>query len=192
MNKSKLIKDWIIPIAIIFIVFILIERFIFFTASVRSISMLPTLQAKDKLIVTRIFNKDKLKTGDIVVFNGGDGHEHMHIKRIIGIPGDKLDLKENGKVYVNGKLLNEYYLNNQVVQTDHEHTDKCGHSEKTLNQPKINLGKFEVPEGKVFFLGDNRLASFDSRYWEDPYIDIDNIVGKTMFRVLPFNRFGDI
>lgn len=187
MDKKKILKEWIIPIICTFILFIIIRKFIFFTAVIPSESMIPTLQVKDRLITSRIFSTEELKRGDIVVFNGGE-HNHMHIKRIIGLPGDKLELKENGEVYVNGELLDEPYVTSQINHSEHIHSD-CSHHH---NHPKMKLGEFEVPEDKVFFLGDNRAASFDSRYWENPYVDMNDIVGKPLFRIFPFDRFGDI
>lgn len=185
MNIKKIIKEWIIPILCTFILFIAIRNFIFFTSVIPSESMIPTLQVKDRLITSRIFSKDKLTIGDIVVFNGGVEHNFKMIKRIIGLPGDKLELKENGKIYINGDLLEEPYIKNQIHINNNEKYDGHTHAE-------MKLGTFQVPEGKVFLLGDNRVASIDSRYWNDPYIDMKNIIGKPLFRIWPLNRFGAI
>ncbi|WBW95874.1 signal peptidase I [Oceanirhabdus sp. W0125-5] len=206
MIKSKILKDLVIPIIGTLLLFIFIRSFIFFTAIIPSESMIPTLEVKDKIITSRIFDKDKLKRGDLVVFTGGGTHKHMHVKRIIGLPGDKLELKENGDVLVNGKLLNEAYVKNQIVV--HKHNEQCKHSEeKVIHDDEQNnkehssheyqvlemrLGKFEVPDGKFFFLGDNRVMSYDSRYWENPYIDKEQIVGKLLFRIWPLEKFGKI
>lgn len=186
MKKSKIINEWVIPIVCTFALFMILRSFIFFTVVIPSESMLPTLQVNDRLITSRIFDEDKLERGDIVVFVGGGGHKHMHIKRIIGLSGDIVDLKENGELYVNGELLKESYVN-----TEHSQHLHCGCGLDS-NHIEMKLGNFKVPEGKVFFLGDNRDASFDSRYWEDPYVDIDDIVGKPVFRIFPFNRFRKI
>ena len=91
------------------------------------------------------------------------------IKRLIGLPNDKIVI-DNGIVRVNGEVLNEYYIQNQDYFT----------------------GEYTVPEGKYFFLGDNRGNSFDSRYWTNKYIDFNDIEGKAFVKVFPFDDFGFI
>ena len=91
------------------------------------------------------------------------------IKRLIGLPGDKVIIKD-GVVSVNGETLQENYIGTADNYT----------------------GEFEVPEGKYFFLGDNRYWSLDSRYWNDPYIDGSEIKGKAQIKVYPWKDFGKI
>ena len=87
--------------------------------------------------------------------------------RLIGLPGDKIEIKD-GIVFVNGDQLEEDYVKN-IYDYD---------------------GKFEVPEGKYFFLGDNRPHSNDSRFWKNPYIENRDIKGKVQFRFYPLKDFG--
>lgn len=182
-NKlMHVLKEWVIPIVVAFILYKLITNFVFFNSKIPSESMYPTLQINDRLFTSRIFSKDKLETGDIVVFFKDEKPDVLYVKRLIGMPGDVVDLKENGDVYINGELLDEPYVKNQIDQEAFE---------KGLYAP-MQLGEYKVPEGKVFFLGDNRDNSGDSRYWSEPYISIDNIIGKPMFRLWPMNRFGKI
>lgn len=90
------------------------------------------------------------------------------IKRLIGLPGDVIDVKDNGQVFVNGNKIEEPY----VVY-------------------KEELGKqFKVPQNKYLFFGDNRAKSLDARKWENPYIDSKDIKGKAQFVIYPFKRFG--
>lgn len=191
INTKKLLKEWILPILSTFILIMIIRNYVFFTAVIPSESMFPTLQVSDRLITSRIFSKKNLTRGELIIFKGNiEGHNHMHVKRLIGLPGDKILLKENGDVYVNGTLLDEPYVLNQIdiaEHVHHEHSDCSDH-----DTHKMKLGNFEVPDGELFFLGDNRSASFDSRYWDSPYISMDQVVGKPLIRLWPLNKFGSI
>ena len=89
------------------------------------------------------------------------------IKRLIGLPGDKVELK-NGMLYVNGELIEEPYVKNNMDYT----------------------GEYTVPEDHLFFLGDNRATSRDARYWENPYISEDEVIGRAGLRIYPFNTIG--
>ncbi len=126
-QKSNFIKDWILPILLAFVIALLIKQFLIFKVEIPSGSMIPTLNVDDQLFVSRIYNLDNIKRGDILVFRSEE-LDDMLIKRVIGLPGDKIDI-EDGVVSVNGEVLQEDY----VVNNDHFY------------------GKFEVPEGKYFF-----------------------------------------
>ena len=137
-------------------------------ATVHLGSMVPTLNVGDRLFVTRVYNPENLERGDIVVFHSDEKDEDM-IKRLIGKPGDEIVIKD-GIVTVNGETLYENYIG---------------------TPDKFN-GVYEVPEGKYFFLGDNRFFSSDSRYWDNPYIDSSDIMGKAQLKVYPLSDFGMI
>lgn len=128
--------------------------------------MIPTINLNDKILVTRIHNFDNLKRGNVIVFYSDELKETL-VKRLIGLPGDKIDIK-NGIVFVNGEKLEEDYVKNK---DDYN-------------------GSFEVPQGKYFFLGDNRPVSLDARYWKEHYIDSSKIEGKAQFIFYPFKDFG--
>lgn len=168
IKKSNFFNEWIVPIVVAVILAILINRFLIFKVKIPSESMVSTLNVGDRLFVTRVYNPEKLKRGDIVVFHSDEKDEDM-IKRLIGLPGDKVIIN-NGIVTVNGETLEEDYLG----------------TIDTYN------GEFEVPEGKYFFLGDNRYWSLDSRYWENPYIDGSDIKGKAQIKVYPWKDFGKV
>lgn len=145
----------------------LIYKFVFFNIKVPSESMYPTIKIGDKITVTRIYNKDKLKKGDLIVFDS-DELKIPLIKRLIGLPGDEVIIKNKGQVFINGSKIEEPYV---VYMED---LDK----------------KFKIPENKYLFLGDNRANSFDARRWKNPYIDGKYIKGKAQFIIYPFKRFG--
>ena len=162
-------KDWVIPIAVALLIAVIIHKFLIFKVYIPSESMYPTLTKGDHLFVKKVYNYDKIKRQDIIVFNfKEDGKDELLIKRVIGLPGDTVKIDNQGKVFVNGEELNEPYIKNQS-----------------------NLsGEFKVPEGRYFFLGDNRSNSKDSRFWKDPFIEKNEIQGKAFVRVYPFNRIG--
>ncbi|MCY6485110.1 signal peptidase I [Clostridium aestuarii] len=167
MDYKKFFKEWIIPIGAAVVFAILINQFLFFQVRVPSESMYPTIKIGDRIIVTKVYNRDKLKRGDIVVFYSKELQETL-IKRLIALPGDEIKIDENGQIYINGDKTEEPY----VVF------------------PEKRKGEFKVPKDYYFFLGDNRARSYDARKWNNPYIEGKDIKGKARVIVYPFNRFG--
>lgn len=165
-TKSNFFKDWIIPIIIAVVLAILINKFLIFRVYIPSSSMAPTLNVNDRLLVTKVYKPENLKRGDIVVFNSKELDEIV-IKRLIGLPGDEIRF-DGTSVYVNGKKIDEPYVKN----------------------PMEFYGTFKVPQGKYFFLGDNRANSNDARFWKNPYINGDQILGKAQVKIYPFNEIG--
>jgi len=169
MNNKflKIVKDWVLPVVIAIIVALLMKKFVLYTVYIPSESMVPTLNVDDRLIVTKVHNVDKLKRGDIIVFESKEFNDTF-IKRLIGLPGDEIKIS-NGEVSVNGEKIQEDYVKNNDL--DYK-------------------GSFKVPDGKYFFLGDNRSNSMDSRYWSNPYISGKYIQGKAQFKIYPFSDLG--
>lgn len=167
-NIIKFFKDWVLPIISAAIIYFLLNKFVFFNVQVPTGSMIPTINIDNRAVVTRIYNFDNLKRGDVIVFYSDELRERL-VKRLIGLPGDKIEIK-NGVVSVNGEQLQEDYVK---------------------NKDNYN-GNFEVPKGKYFFLGDNRPVSKDARYWINPYIDSSVIEGKVQFIFYPFSDFKSI
>ena len=162
----KFIKEWVIPLIIAIILAGAINYLVIFKIRVPTESMVPAIIPKDQIFVTRVHSWTKLNRGDIVVFNSDELKEVL-VKRLIGIPGDTVDVK-GGYIYVNGKKFNDNYVKNRDSYS----------------------GSFKVPQGKYFFMGDNRPASWDARLWKDHYIPRSKIMGKAFLTVYPFNRFG--
>ena len=169
MDKNRFFQNWILPIIFAVLFAFLINKFVFFKVTVPTTSMLPTIKAGDQLIVTRVFDRSKLKRGDIVVFNS-DELGKILVKRLIGLPGEKIHVDDNGQVFVNGEKIDEPYV----------------------ISPEALAADFNVPEDSYLFFGDNRADSFDARKWDEPYINGDEIMGKARLRVYPLNRFGKI
>ena len=166
-SKRSILRECIIYISIVAVIAILVWRFIGYGVWITSGSMIPALEVKDRLIVSKVYNTDNLEYGDIILFKNDKYKDKTLIKRLIGKPGDKIEII-NGTVFRNGQQLQEDYVK---------------------NNEKYN-GTFEVPEDKFFFLGDNRAESDDSRYWDDPYVSKDDIDAKAQIKYYPIKDFG--
>jgi len=129
-----------------------------------------TIIPGDRLYVNELFDVDDAKRGDILVFKSDELDEKRLVKRLIGLPGETVELMADGSVYINGELLEEPY------------------AAKAESEAKV----FNVPENSYLFFGDNRPISYDARYWEKPYIDESKIIGEVIFRFFPFNRIGKV
>lgn len=151
------------------VIFMLLYYFVFFIVIVPSASMYPTIKIGDRIVTTRIFDKSSIQRGDILVFNSDKLNETM-IKRVIGLPNDKINISSNGNVFVNDEKSIENYV----------------------KYPDNREGNYIVPEGEYFFLGDYREHSYDSRSWDDPFIPAEDILGKAKYIIFPFNRLSVI
>lgn len=131
-------------------------------------SMTPTIQGGE--IVLSMKNA-AFDSGDIVAFYYNN---KILVKRVIGGPGDWINIDEDGTVYVNDTAIEEPYL-----------------TEKALGDCNIEL-PYQVPDGKIFVMGDHRSTSVDSRNTAVGCVAQEQIVGKIVFRVWPLNRFGTV
>lgn len=163
---------------IVVIAFIVMIGFRFFIAEpfiVSGSSMVPNYHNREYLVVNKLtYRFDEPTRGDVIVFRYPKDTSQYFIKRIIGMPGEKVKV-ENGRVYIynsdhpDGSALEEPYLSNQEITFG--------------NNDLITLGSDEY-----FVLGDNRLASSDSRVWG--VLPKHDIVGTAWLRVFPLNAFG--
>jgi len=166
---KKEILDWLKTIVFAFVIAMLIKTFLFEIVSVDGNSMYPTLHNGEKLIANRlVYRFEKPQRGDIIIFRYPSDPKWNFIKRVIAVEGDSVEIK-NGKVLVNNREINEPYIN-----------------EMTLGYYKLD----KVPQNTVFVLGDNRNNSKDSRFPDVGPVPLKNIVGKAVFRIFPFTRFG--
>lgn len=167
--------EWGKSVVIAIIIAFLIKTFIFNSTLVMGSSMEPTLHPSDRLFAEKIsIYLKKYDRGDIIVLKAPDEDKKDYIKRIIGLEGDKVEIKD-GQVYINNELLLEDYILE----------DSYTHSYGEIS--------WLVPEGEVFVLGDNRDdgASKDSRVFGT--ISVDSIKAVTCFRYYPFDKsFGKI
>ena len=168
--KNNFFIEWIMPVVAAVVIALLINKFLLFNVYIPSTSMVPTINVGDRIMASRVYNKDNIKRGDILIFYSDELQQTL-IKRLIGLPGDKILIK-NGIVNINGQDIKEDYVKNNDYN----------------NEELV----YEVPEGKYFFLGDNRPVSMDSRRWINPYIDEEDIKGKAVLKFYPISDFGSI
>jgi signal peptidase I len=166
----KVLHEWAEAITIALAVLALVFAFLFRIVSVDGTSMNATLQHGDRLILSRLPYSPAYE--DIVVIKL-DHHADLIIKRIVGLPGDTIEINEAGEVYRNGTLLEESYVR---VQTSMEEMERA----------------VTVPDGCVFVMGDNRAPgrSWDSRTFG--CIEQSALIGKAVFRVAPFADWGGL
>ena len=153
-----------------------IRHFVAEARYIPSESMVPTLEVNDRLIVEKItYHFHSPQRGDVVVFWPNDRLKQQNpelkdafIKRVIGLPGEKIEVK-GGSVFVNDQPLREEYI---------------------AAKPDYQWGPEIVPPDSYLVLGDNRNNSFDSHFWG--YVPSKNIIGRAAFRFWPPNRVGNI
>jgi signal peptidase I len=171
--------EWIKALLIAFGLAALIRVFLFTPIVVDGISMMPTLEDGDRMIVNKIgYTIGEPDRFDIVVFHAPEQKDY--IKRIIGLPGDKVEYRDD-ILYINGEPLEEPYLN----QYKEEVADSPFTEDFTL-EGKLNSEV--VPKDHVFVLGDNRRKSKDSRHIG--VVPIDEIIGSTKIVLWPLKDFG--
>ena len=217
-NKSKgIVREYVEAIVIAVLLALFIRTFVVQAFKIPSGSMLPTLQIGDHLLVNKFIYGLKIpfsgtllvpfKTpdhGDIIVFRYPENRKIDYIKRVVAVPGDKIEIK-NKKVYINGEAIEQDYAQfteNNIIP-------------KNLRDPRIyktgpnkdNFKSLTIPDGKWFVMGDNRDNSYDSRFWG--FVDREDVLGKAMiiywswdlnapffslerFTSIRFSRIGDV
>ena len=173
-NATKNVLFWIIEIMIaVAIAFVCVYCF-GMRATVAGDSMSPTLKNNNRVLVNRlVYHLSGPKSGDVIVFYpNGNKKSRCYVKRVVGEPGDKVQIKD-GAVYVNGELFD---------QTDTEAIETAGLAEEVIT----------VGEDEYFVLGDNRDNSEDSRYANIGNVKKDDIVGKAWFCTYPWSSIGRI
>jgi signal peptidase I len=166
-NWKTEVIEWLKIIVTAALIAFVLNTFIIANSKVPSGSMENTIMTGDHVIGSRLsYRFSDPERGDIVIFRFPDNEKIYYVKRIIGMPGDTVDIID-GKVYLNGseEPLDEPYIREPMVPEAPMH--------------------FEVPEGCYFMLGDNRNYSMDARRWENTYVKREKIIAKVLFRYYP-------
>jgi signal peptidase I len=183
----KLLKEYTEALLIAILLAFFIRSFVIQAFKIPSGSMLQTLQIGDHLLVTKfaygirlpftdilLTRFDDPESGDIIVFEFPEDESKDFIKRVIGVPGDTIEIR-NKNVYRNGEQLVEPYV---------QHTDP------TIKPIRDELGPITIPEGKYFVMGDNRDESYDSRFWG--FVEREKILGKALIIYWSWEGVGHI
>jgi len=165
-KAKKEFLSWVKTIVLAVVIALFVDYVVIVNATVPTGSMKNTIMEGDRVIALRFsYLFDDPQRGDVVIFEYPDapeGEKILYVKRIIGLPGETVEVKDGG-VYINGSdtPLEEDYIR-----------------EKPIGE----FGPYEVPEDSYFMMGDNRNDSQDSRYWVDKYVEKDEILGKVVFK----------
>jgi signal peptidase I len=171
-NGKRQAIEWAILVAAALIIAIVIKTFLFQAFYIPSASMDPTLKVDDRVLVNKLsYHLHSVHRGDIVVFKAPPEERTEKIKdlvkRVIGLPGNTIEARD-GQVYIDDRRLKEPYLPKGMRTED--------------------LPKTVVPAGHYFMMGDNRVASSDSRVFGP--IARSTIIGRAFVKMWPLNRFG--
>lgn len=167
-NYARTLYTTISSLIVVAAVAVLITMLFLPVLRVTGTSMTPTLLNDELLLCNK---RSDLKSGDIVAFYFNN---KILLKRVIGTAGDIIDISEDGTVYVNGETLDEPYI-----------------SEKAFGECDIKL-PYQVPDNRIFVMGDHRSVSIDSRSTSVGCIADEYIIGKVIFRVWPFEAIGKV
>ncbi|PWU68016.1 signal peptidase I [Gracilibacillus dipsosauri] len=169
--------SWLKALLIAVVIVLVCRHFLFTPSIVKGESMMPNLQDGDRIILSKI---SEIERFDEIAFEAPDSEDN-YVKRVIGIPGDSIEMK-NDHLFINGKEYKEDYL------TAYKETLPEGES-LTNDFTLYNLtGEETVPDGKFFVLGDNRRVSKDSRSFG--FIDEESIIGDVKMRIWPLDSIG--
>lgn len=175
IDVKREILSWVLTFAVAFAVVFVLKNFVIINALVPTGSMENEIMPGDQLFGNRLaYVFDEPERGDVIFFYFPDDETQRYVKRVIGLPGDKVVI-EDAKIYLNDSKtpLEEPYLKERWVRGTGPY-------------------EFQVPEGSYFVLGDNRNSSVDARYWNNTYVAKEKIIGKAMFIYWPFDRIGAV
>ncbi|MCB6992785.1 signal peptidase I [bacterium 210820-DFI.6.37] len=162
----KVLRSTVFSLVVVAAVAVLISVFVMPVLQIYGSSMNPTLTQGDMVASVRT---SEFEQGDLISFYYGN---KLLVKRYIAGPGQWVDIDKEGNVYVDGRLLEEPYL-----------------TEKALGECEIDL-PYQVPDGRIFVMGDHRSVSVDSRSKSVGCVSDEQIVGKIVFRIWPLSGFG--
>ena len=174
-NTKKQIKEifaWVLTIVLAVVAARLISTYVIIKAEVPTGSMEHTIEVDDCILGLQLaYLFSDPERGDIVIFPWPDNPEVTYVKRIIGLPGETVEIKD-GYVYIDGTPIEEPYLKEKMAG---------------------EYGPYVVPDDCYFMMGDNRNSSQDSRRWSNTFLEREDITAKVLFRYSPsFHWFSDV
>ncbi len=174
ISLKEIIFEWATSVFLFMVLVLLMMTFFFRQVTVKGPSMNDTLKDQDRLIISCFLYTPQ--PGDVVVISHGESYSDPIIKRVIATAGQSLSIDyTTGEVRVDGVLIDEPYIKGRTVLLSNP-----------LEIPEV------IPEGYVFVMGDNRENSLDSRSTKIGLIPVENIMGKAVLRLYPFDSFGGI
>ena len=166
VSTARELFQWVAAIVAAVLIALAIDNFVIVNAQIPSGSMENTIMTGDRVIGNRFaYSFSDPQRFDIIIFRYPDDESQLFIKRLIGLPGETVEIRD-GKVYINGS---DEPLDDSFVP----------------EVPTGNYGPYKVPENSYFMLGDNREYSRDSRFWKNTFVSFDEIVGKAVVRYYP-------
>ncbi len=172
-KKTNYFREYLLPVIIALAIVVVLRMFVVGMYYVPTGSMIPTLEIDDKVVATKFsYSLHEPERGDVVVFKYPVYEEQgletvVYVKRLIGLPGETLEIKNN-TVYINGTPLEEDYVNSNTNMPDY--------------------GPITIPEGEYFMMGDNRNDSSDSRIWGT--VKAEYLIAKAQFIYWPLDHMG--
>ncbi|WP_058305830.1 signal peptidase I [Gracilibacillus massiliensis] len=180
--ENKYVKEllsWMKALLVAVIIVLVCRHFLITPSVVKGESMMPNLEDGDRIILSKISHIDRF---DEIAFEAPDTNDN-YVKRVIGFPGDSIEMIDD-QLYINGTLYEEVYLN------EFKSTLAIGDQLTNDFTLKDLTGHEQVPEGKLFVLGDNRRVSKDSRQFG--FIDEESVIGDVKLRIWPIDSIGII
>ena len=180
-SKLSILWEYVRLILTVVGVVLLVELFVIVNAIIPSASMEPTIMTGDHIFGNRLVYKFRdPQRYDIIIFRYPDDESQLFIKRVVGLPGETVEIRD-GEVFVNGSsipLYDDFCADPGTTNWDSDRSP--------LENP------FVVPKDCYFVMGDNRGNSRDSRYWENPFVSKDKILGEAFFRYWPLRKMSVI
>jgi signal peptidase I len=185
--KLRTLLDYAVVAVVAVALALLIQAFVVKPYAIPSGSMLGTLRPGDRVLVNRLVYRLRAPhRGDVVVFKYPRDTSVVFIKRVVGVPGDVLEVR-GGRLYVNGRRLNEAYVHRTNGAVDP--TDAASPIAGSTMSPPWSLARpFTVPRGSYFVMGDNRTDSDDSRDWG--VVPRSDVIGAGLVTYWPVSRWG--
>ncbi len=167
-NFMSTLRSTVASLIVVASIAMIISTMLMPVLRVTGTSMTPTLQNDEVILCSKLSD---YKKGDIVAFYYNN---KVLLKRVIGVAGDVIDITQDGTVFVNGQKLDEPYV-----------------SELALGECDIEL-PYQVPDNRIFVMGDHRSVSIDSRSTSVGCIAEENVIGRVFMEVWPFDQFGHL